>query len=73
MLVDKSNVETIIGSLLIDPDSDEDEWNNTVNLLSIFQLQENADEEDINSKRYLNLVGNFLQFFMIIKFIGAGL
>ena len=31
VLVDKSLVETIIGSLLIDPDSDEDDLNNAVN------------------------------------------
>ena len=47
---------------------------NTVNALSIFQLKENADEgENINSKWYLISVGNFLQFSMIIKYIGAGL
>ena len=33
-LVDKSIVETIIGRLLIDPDSDEDDLNNVVNALS---------------------------------------
>jgi hypothetical protein len=54
VLVDKSIVETIIGRLLIDLDSDEDDLNNVVNALSIFLLQENADEgENINSKRYL--------------------
>ena len=72
--VDKSIVETIIGRLLIDLDSDEDDLNNAVNALSIFQLQENADEgENINSQQYLISVGKSLQFSMIIKYIGAGL
>ena len=72
--VDKSIVETIIGRLLIDLDSDEDDLNNAVNALSIFKLQENADEgENVNSKWYLISVGNSLQFSMIIKYIGAGL
>ena len=53
-LVDKSIVETIIGRLLIDPDSDEDDLNNVVNALSIFQLQEIAYEgENVNSQQYL--------------------
>jgi hypothetical protein len=74
VLVDKSNVETIIGRLLIGPDSDEDDLNNAVNALSIFQIQENSDEgENINSKWYLISVGKFLQFSMIIKNIWAGL
>ena len=74
VLVDKSIVETIIFRLLIDPDSDEDDLNNAVNALSIFQLQENADEgENVNSKQYLISVGNSLQFSMITKYIGAGL
>ena len=74
VLVDKSIIETMIGRLLIDPDSDGDALNNAVNALSIFQLQENTDEgENVNSKRYLISVGNFLQFSMIIKYIGAGL
>ena len=59
--MDKSIVETIIGRLLTDPDSDEDNLNNTVNALSIFQLQGNVDKgENINSKQYLISVGNFL-------------
>ena len=74
VLVDKSIVETIIGRLLIDLDSDEHDLNNAVHALSIFQLQENADEgENVNSKQYLISVGNSLQFSMIIKYIGAGL
>ena len=74
VLVDKSIVETIIGRLLIDLDSDEHDLNNAVHALSIFQLQENADEgESVNSKWYLISVGNSLQFSMIIKYIGAGL
>ena len=74
VLVDKTIVETIIGRLLIDLDSDEDDLNNAVNALSIFQLQENADEgENINSQQYLISVGKSLQFSMIIKYIGAGL
>ena len=74
VLVDKSIVETIIGRLLIDLDSDEHDLNNAVNALSIFQLQENADEgENVISKWYLISVGNSLQFSMIIKYIGAGL
>ena len=74
VLLKKSIVETIIGRLLIDPDSDEDDLNNAVNALSIFQLQENADEgENVNSKQYLISVGNSLQFSMIIKYIEAGL
>ena len=40
VLVDKSIVETIIGRLLIDPDSDEDDWSNSVNAFKYFQLQE---------------------------------
>ena len=36
VLLKKSIVETIIGRLLIDPDSDEDDLNNAVNALSIF-------------------------------------
>ena len=72
VLVDKTIVETIIGRLLIDLDSDEDDLNNAVNALSIFQLQENADEgENVNSKQYLISDGNSLQFSMIIKYIGA--
>jgi hypothetical protein len=74
ILVDKSIVETIIGRLLIDPDSDEDDLNNTVNALSNFSTTGNTDEgEDDNSKQYLISVGNFLQVTMIIKYIGAGL
>ena len=74
VLVDKSIIETMIGRLLIDPDSDGDALNNAVNALSIFQLQENTDEgENVNSKRYLISVGNFLQFSMIIKYIGPRL
>ena len=74
VLVDTSIVKTIIGNLLIDPERDEDDLNNAINALSIFQLQENADEdEDVNSKQYLISVGNFLQFSLIIKYIGAGL
>ena len=46
-LVDKSIVETIIGRLLIDLDSDEDDLNNAVNALSIFQLQEMLMKERI--------------------------
>ena len=58
--MDKSIVETIIGRLLTDPDNDEDDLNNSVNALSIFQLQENVDEgESVNSKWYLILVGSF--------------
>jgi hypothetical protein len=50
VLVDKSIVETNIVRLFIDLDSDEDDLNNAVNALSIFQLQGNADEgENINS------------------------
>jgi hypothetical protein len=60
VLVDKSIVENIIGRILIDLDSDEHDLNNAVQALSIFQLQDNADEEgNVNSKSYLNLVGNF--------------
>ena len=74
VLVDKSMVETIIGRLLIDPVSDEDDLNNAVNALSIFQLQENTDEgENVNCKQYLILVGNFLQVYIIIKYIRAAL
>jgi hypothetical protein len=74
VLINMSIVETIIGRLLIDPDSDEDDLKSAVNALSIFQLQVNADEgEIVNSKWYLILVGNFLQFSVIIKYIGAGL
>jgi hypothetical protein len=74
VLADKSIVETIIGRLLIDIDSDEDDLNNAVNALSIFQLQENDDEgENINSNQYLISVGNFLQISIIIKYIGAAL
>ena len=74
VLVDMSIVKTIFGSLLIDPDSDEDDLNNADNALHIFQLQDNADEEeDVNSKHNLISVGKFLQFSMIIKYIGAGL
>ena len=72
VLVDKSMVETIIGRLLIDPVSDEDDLNNAVNALSIFQLQENTDEgENVNCKQYLISVGDFLQVYMIIKYIRA--
>ena len=39
VLVDKSIVETIIGRLLIDPDSDEDDLNNAINALSIFKYR----------------------------------
>ena len=68
VLVDTSIVKTIIGNLLIDPDSDEDDLNNPINALSIFQLQKNADEDEgVNSKQYLISVGNFLQFSLIIK------
>jgi hypothetical protein len=36
---------------LIDPDNDEDDLSNSVNALSIFQLQENVHEgENVNSK-----------------------
>jgi hypothetical protein len=74
VLVEKTIVETIFGRLLIDLDSDEHDLNNAVHALSIFQLQENADEgENVNSKWYLISVGNFLQINMIIKYIGAGL
>ena len=74
VLVDKSIIETMIGRLLIDPDSDGDALNNAVNALSIFQLQENTDEgENVNCKQYLILVGNFLQVYIIIKYIRAAL
>ena len=52
VLVDKSIIETMIGRLLIDPDSDGDALNNAVNALSIFQLQENTDEgENVSSEQ----------------------
>ena len=52
VLVDKSIVETIIGRLLIDPDSNEDDLNYAVNALSIFKLQENTDEgENVSSEQ----------------------
>ena len=74
VLVDKLIVEIIIGKLLIDPDTDEDDLNNAANALSISQLQGNTDEgENVHFKQYLILVRNFLQFSMIIKYIGAGL
>ena len=47
VLVDISIFETIIGRLLIDLDSDEDDLNNAVNALSIFQLQEMLMKERI--------------------------
>ena len=59
---------------MIDPDSDEDDLNNAVNALSIFQLQENTDEgENVNCKQYLISVGSFLQVYMIIKYVKAAL
>ena len=39
VLVDKLIVEIIIGKLLIDPDSDEDDLNNAINALSIFKYR----------------------------------
>ena len=52
VLVDDSIVETIIGRLLIDPDSNEDDLNYAVNALSIFKLQENTDEgENVSSEQ----------------------
>ena len=74
VLLDKSIVEIIIGRLLDNLDSGVDNLINTVNALSIFQLKENADEgENVNSKWYLISFGTFLQFSMIIKYIGARL
>ena len=76
MLVDKKIVERIIGDMLLDVDSDDDNLNSTVVALRIFQLQEedeNSDEVDPNSERYLVAVPNLLQFTLVVKYIRAGL
>ena len=76
MLVDKKIVERIIGDMLLDVDSDDDNLNSTIVALRIFQLQEedeNSDEVDPNSERYLVAVPNLLQFTLVVKYIRAGL
>jgi len=76
MLVDKKIVEIIIGDMLLDVDSDDDNLNSTVVALRIFQLQEedaNSDEVGPNYERYLVAVPNLLQSSLVVKCIRAGL
>jgi hypothetical protein len=76
MLVDKKIVERIIGDMLLDVDSDDENVNSNVVALRIFQLQEeneNSDDVDPNSERYLVVVPNLLQFTLVVKYIRAGL
>jgi hypothetical protein len=71
MLVNKSIVETIIGTMLIDPDDDDENINNRETALQDFQLQE--DDDDGNVERYLISFDNALQFRLILSYIAAGL
>jgi hypothetical protein len=56
MLVDKKIVEKMIAHLLLDLDIDDHNLNSTHAALSIFELQEDENNEDIdiNSGRYTN-------------------
>ena len=68
MLVDKKIVEKIIAHLLLVLDSDDDNLNSNHTALSIFQLQEeddNNEDIDINSGRYLISISNQLQYQLI--------
>ena len=70
MLVDKKIVEGIIGDMLLDVDSDDDNLNSKFVTLWIFQLQEedeNSDEVDPNCERYLIAAPNLLQFTLVVK------
>jgi hypothetical protein len=60
----------------LDVDSDDENVNSNVVALRIFQLQEeneNSDDVDPNSERYLVVVPNLLQFTLVVKYIRAGL
>ena len=74
MLVNKTIVEDIIGDLLLDPDSDDQNLSSRERALEIFQLQvEDGEGADMNPERYLISVRNNLQFTLVVKYIGAGL
>jgi len=76
MLIDKKIVEKIIGDMLLDVDSDDENMKSSVVALRIFQLQEedkNSDEVDPNLGKYLVVVPNVLQFTLAVKFIHASL
>ena len=73
--MDKNIVERIIGDMLLDVDSDDDNLNSAVVALRIFQLEEDDDCEgvDLNSGRYLVVVPNLLQFKLVVRYIRSGL
>ena len=75
MPVDKKIVERIIGDMLLDVDSDDDNLNSAVVALRIFQLEEddNCEGVDPNSGRYLVVVPNLLQFKLVVRYIRSGL
>jgi hypothetical protein len=74
--VNRGIVDTLIGKLLIDPDTDDTDLNNPITALQIFKLQgeNNGDEgEKVEAKIYLISINNVLQFRLITSFISVGL
>jgi hypothetical protein len=75
-LVNRGIVDTLIGKLLIDPDTDDTDLNNPISALRIFELQEenNGDGgENVAAEMYLISIDNVLQFRLITSFISVGL
>ena len=75
MLVDKKIIERIIGDMLLDVDSDDENLNSSMVALLIFQLQEDdyCEGVDPNSGRYLVVVPNSLQFTLFVRYMSSGL
>jgi hypothetical protein len=64
-LVNRGIVDTLIGKLLIYPDTDDTDLNDPISALQIFELQEenNGDGgENVEAEIYLILINNVLQF-----------
>jgi hypothetical protein len=69
-------VDTLIGKLLIDPDTDDTDLNDLISALRIFELQEenNGDGgENVEAEIYLISIDNVLQFRLVTSFISVGL
>jgi hypothetical protein len=64
-LVNSGIVDTLIGKLLIDPDTDDTDLNNPISALQIFKLQEESNGdgcENVEAEIYLMSINNLLQF-----------
>ena len=75
MLVDKKIVERIIGGMLLDVDSDDENLNSSMVAMLIFQSQEDnyCEGVDPNSGRYLVVVPNPLLLTLFVKYMSSGL